>query len=135
MKRQRLLLVEDDPLSQELVSRVVDKEFPHVDLCVAYSGRDALTFLEVDGDELTVDLVLLDLQIPLPDGKEVLARMRSLPATRHLPVVVLSGSEDPADLERCRELGASFVRKPADYDAYVEAVRNTLRYWCETVAW
>lgn len=135
VKRQRLLLVEDDPFAQELVSRVIEKEFPHVDLCVAHSGRDALTFLEVDGDELEVDLVLLDLQIPLPNGKEVLARMRALPATQHLPVVVFSGSEDPADPERCRQFGASFVPKPAAYEDYSEAVRNTLRFWCDTVAW
>lgn len=135
VKRQRLLLVEDDPFAQELVSRVVEREFPHVDLCVAHSGRDALTFLEVDGDELEVDLVLLDLQIPLPNGKEVLARMRDLPATMHLPVVVFSGSEDPADPGWCRRLGASFVPKPPALEDYTEAVRNTLRFWCETVAW
>lgn len=135
MASPRLLLIEDDPETQVLVSRVIAKEFPSTELFLAHSGRDALTLLEVDGPSLGVDLVLLDLNIPLPSGQDVLARLRGREQTKHLPVVVFSGSQNPKDREFCRKHGAAFVAKPDDYPGYVEVLRHTLTFWLETVQW
>jgi two-component system, response regulator len=76
--------------------------------------------------------VLLDLKLPKLSGHEVLARIRSDARTRLLPVVVLTSSREPQDLERSYALGAnSYVRKPVDFDAFLLAARQLGAYWLD----
>lgn len=100
-------------------------------------GDDVMDYLESRGPfaeapASTPALVLLDLNIPRVTGREVLRRIRSSAALRHLPVVVLTTSSDPDEVRECYELGAnSFVTKPNTYEGLVEALRALKRFWCE----
>jgi len=111
MTRTRILLVEDNADDVEL-TRWALAEAGHTDVTVAPDGAEALRLLK---GGLAVDLVLLDLRLPLVDGLEVLARMRSDPALKPLKVIVLTSSENPKDVAACQALGvAAYLGKPLD---------------------
>ena len=75
--------------------------------------------------ELTNFVVLLDLKMPRVDGFEVLRRLKEEPATAAVPVIVLTTTDDPREIERCYELGCNvYITKPDEYDAFIEAVRR-----------
>jgi two-component system cell cycle response regulator len=105
----RVLVVDDDPVNRLLLRRVLEREGLTVEMAAdGGQGWEALTAGEYD-------LVLLDIVMPVLDGYGVLERMRSDPATRALPVVVISGSDDADGVVRCIELGADdFLPKPYD---------------------
>lgn len=76
-------------------------------------------------DELSNFVVLLDLRMPRVDGFEVLRRLKADPATASIPVIVLTTTDDPREIERCYELGCNvYITKPVEYDAFIEAVRR-----------
>jgi CheY-like chemotaxis protein len=76
-------------------------------------------------DELANFVVLLDLKMPRVDGFEVLRRLKESPSTAALPVIVLTTTDDPREIERCYELGCNvYITKPVEYDAFIEAVRR-----------
>ncbi len=75
-------------------------------------------------------MILLDLKLPKVDGLSVLARLRRHPRTRHVPVVILTSSDEESDLLRGYELGAnSYVRKPVDFEEFIEAARQLGLFW------
>jgi two-component system response regulator len=75
-------------------------------------------------------VVLLDLKLPALDGLEVLRQLRAEPATRLIPVVVLTSSNQPSDVSRAYALGVnSYLVKPVDYDQFVELMKRTGHYW------
>ncbi|MFP3590260.1 response regulator, partial [Paraburkholderia sp. SIMBA_055] len=75
-------------------------------------------------DELANYVVLLDLKMPRVDGFEVLRRLKESPSTSSMPVIVLTTTDDPREIERCYELGCNvYITKPVEYDAFIEAVR------------
>ena len=123
-----ILLVEDSDDDVELTLRALRKNGILSRVEVARDGAAALEYLEGTGPLPAV--VLLDLNLPKLSGLEVLERLRAHPRTRLLPVVVLTSSRDEADLVKCYALGAnSYVRKPVDYDAFLEATRQLGQYW------
>jgi len=128
-----ILLVEDSPADVELTLRAFRKTgIPH-DIVVVGDGEEALTRLFSGGrggvDALPA-LVLLDLNLPKIDGLEVLRRLRADERTKRLPVVILSSSNEESDVGRGYDLGAnSFVRKPVDFDRFVETTRQLGLYW------
>jgi CheY-like chemotaxis protein len=74
---------------------------------------------------LTNFVVLLDLKMPRVDGFEVLRRLKESPLTAAVPVIVLTTTDDPREIERCYELGCNvYITKPVEYDAFIEAVRR-----------
>ncbi|WP_296654637.1 response regulator [Paraburkholderia sp.] len=76
-------------------------------------------------DDLANFVVLLDLRMPRVDGFEVLRRLKADPATASVPVIVLTTTDDPREIERCYELGCNvYITKPVEYDAFIEAVRR-----------
>jgi two-component system response regulator len=102
----------------------------------ARDGADARDYLFGMGDHVGRDvcevpqLVLLDLKLPKLDGFEVLRRLRADQRTRFIPVVVLTSSDEEDDLVRSYGLGAnSFIRKPVDFDEFMEKIRQTSVYW------
>jgi two-component system response regulator len=137
MIRSRIiLLVEDSDDDIELTLRAFEKTRLANELVVARDGEEALDFLFASGPHAgraatrMPELVLLDLKLPGMDGHGVLSRVRADERTRRLPVVVMTSSAEPDDIERSYELGAnSFVRKPVDFAEFTEAARQLASYW------
>jgi CheY-like chemotaxis protein len=123
-----VLLVEDDP-GDVLMTREAfdDTKFANA-LHVVNDGAEALAFLRKEGeyaDAPTPDLVLLDLNLPRVDGREVLAAVKADDELRQIPIVVLTTSESEEDVLRSYELHANaYVTKPVDFDRFIEVVRK-----------
>lgn len=128
MNENHILLVEDNPDDRDLTMRALRKNFIGNHVAFAEDGAEALRHLE---ETATLpELVLLDLKLPKVDGLEVLRALRSNPRTRHVPVVVLTSSDEERDLVDSYELGAnSYIRKPVDFEQFQEAVRILGLYW------
>jgi two-component system response regulator len=131
-----LLLVEDNPDDEALTLRALKQNKISNEVVVARDGAEALDFLFCTGAYVKRDrhvlpeVVLLDLKLPKIDGLEVLRRLRADERTRLLPVVILTSSGEEQDLVTGYRLGAnSYIRKPVDFDQFVEAVRNLGLYW------
>ncbi len=130
-----ILLVEDNPDDVELTRHALERNNIRNALVVAPDGVVALRLLLGDGAPpgtpvLEPQVMLLDLKLPLVDGLEVLRRVRDDRRTRFLPVVVLTSSSEERDLVESYRLGAnSYVRKPVDFTAFVEAARELGLYW------
>ena len=109
MKDPRILLVEDNGDDAELTLWALG-QVGMTDVQVAWDGAEALRMLQ---EGPSYDLVLLDLRLPLVDGLEVLARLRSSPDLKHLKVVILTSSENPKDKAACQSLGVTaYLGKP-----------------------
>lgn len=125
----RVLLVEDDFDEQHLVMRVIKDFDSSIILDAAHTGKEAILFLDNVPREELPKLVILDLDLPIVSGIEVLKRIRQRPLTRGVPVTVFTGSNRPADLEACEGLHTSFIRKPATHEEYVRTLEAILNYW------
>jgi DNA-binding response OmpR family regulator len=122
-----ILLIEDSPDDEALALQALGKQA----ITVLRDGLAAREWLSSTVDA-ALDVVLLDLHIPFVRGLDLLRLIRAQPHTRHVPVVVLTGSRDPSDLVNSYLLGAnSFVPKPNDARNFTEAVRAIARYWLE----
>jgi len=132
MTAPRVLLVEDSDSDVELLRAVFEDALPGVRLEVAWDGEQALArMLDADRPELP-DMVLLDLNLPRVGGLEVLAAMRASedPLVARLPVVVLTTSRAPADVDRAYTLGArAYVPKPFDVDELLRVGRSLVEFW------
>lgn len=130
-----LLLVEDSADDEALILRTLRKNNFLNEVIVARDGVEALSYLlgdEANGGDgrIAPTIVLLDLKLPKIDGLEVLERIRADPLTRLQPVVVLTSSDEEADVVRSYELGAnSYVRKPVDFGEFSKAVTQLGLYW------
>jgi two-component system, response regulator len=131
-----ILLVEDNADDELLTLRALKKNNIRNEVVVARDGSEALDYLFGTGihagRDLTVmpQIILLDLKLPKVDGFEVLSRVRSSEPTKFLPVVILTTSNEDQDRIRGYGLGAnSFVRKPVEFDKFIEAVRQLGLYW------
>jgi len=135
MSEKVILLVEDNPDDEALTLRALARNNIRNRVIVARDGVEALDCLlgrgrwRIDGPA-EVQLVLLDLKLPRLDGLEVLRTIRGIPGLRRIPVVILTSSNEECDLLNGYELGAnSYVRKPVDFSAFSEAVRQLGLYW------
>lgn len=131
-----ILLVEDNQDDEELALLAFKKGQVANEVVVARDGVEALDYLFGTGAHADRDrgilpqLMLLDLKLPKLDGLEVLRRVRADPRTRRLPVVILTSSREEEDLIRSYDVGAnSYVRKPVDFNQFVDAVRQLQMYW------
>ncbi len=136
MNTKPILLVEDNPDDEALALRAFKKSKMTNEIIVARDGAEALDYLFAQGAYADRDasempsVVLLDLNLPKIDGLEVLRRLRENPQTKKLPVVILTSSKHEEDLVRGYDLGAnSYVRKPVDFNEFVEAVGHLGMYW------
>ncbi len=129
MPTQLILLVEDNPDDEELTLRALRKQNIANEIVVARDGAEAVDYL-TNADKPLPNLVLLDLNLPKIGGLQVLQRLRSEARTQYLPVVLLTSSDEDRDLIDGYRLGAnSYVRKPVDFNQFVEAVRSLGLYW------
>jgi two-component system response regulator len=136
MHKQTILLVEDNPDDVALTLRAFKKVNIANDIDVVCDGEEALDYLFARGKFAGRDsnekptLILLDLKLPRMGGLEVLQAIRSEPLTRLLPVVILTSSKEESDLVNGYKLGAnSYIRKPVDFERFVEAARSLKLYW------
>jgi CheY-like chemotaxis protein len=123
-----VLLVEDDP-GDVLMTREAFADFKvHNQLHVVTNGVDAMAFMRREGeyaDAPRPDLVLLDLNLPKMDGREVLAAVKDDPELRAIPIVVLTTSEAEEDVVSSYSLHANaYVTKPVDFDRFIDVVRQ-----------
>ena len=136
MRNIHILLVEDNPDDIKLTLRALKKSNILNEVVIAEDGVDALDYLfgtgKYEGRDLNVmpQLILLDLKMPKLDGLEVLQRIRTNEKTQLLPVVVLTTSSEDQDKIESYKLGAnSYIRKPVDFNQFVNAVQQLGLYW------
>lgn len=125
-----ILLVEDNADDEQLTLRAMrQSDIPNI-IRVARDGAEALDKLFGVSQDYLPDLVLLDLKLPKVNGLEVLQKIRANEITRTLPVVILTSSDEERDIVESYELGAnSYIRKPVDFDQFIDAVRQLGLYW------
>jgi CheY-like chemotaxis protein len=132
-----IVLIEDDDGHATLVERNLRRAGISNGFLRFSDGQQALDYFfgdppsaDVAGkypprQDLTNFVVLLDLKMPRVDGFEVLRRLKDSPSTAAVPVIVLTTTDDPREIERCYELGCNvYITKPVEYDAFIEAVRR-----------
>ena len=136
MNNQPILLVEDNPDDEALALRAFKKINISNKIVVARDGVEALDYVFATGIHADRDasespsIVLLDLKLPKVDGLEVLRRIRENELTKILPVVILTSSKEEQDIVRGYNFGAnSYVRKPIDFNEFVNAVSQLGVYW------
>ncbi|WP_328449843.1 MULTISPECIES: response regulator [unclassified Amycolatopsis] len=132
-----ILLVEDDPGDVLMTREAFEHHKIRNALHVASDGVEALRFLHREGpfaDAPRPGLILLDLNLPRKDGREVLGEIKQDPALRTIPVVVLTTSEAEEDILRSYDLHANaYVTKPVDFEKFVEVVRQIDDFWVTVV--
>ena len=132
-----VLLVEDSPGDVRLTKEAFRDANPAIRLHIASDGVEAMAFLRHDGvnaDSPRPDLILLDLNLPRMDGREVLAMIKADPSLRTIPTVILTTSELETDVLKSYELAANaYLNKPAQWDAFDSLVKSTTDFWLNKV--
>ena len=132
-----ILLVEDNPADIRLTQEAFKEGKVHNRMSIARNGEEALAFLRrqhpFEGAP-TPDIILLDLNLPRKDGREVLADIKSDPDLKHIPVVILTTSENESDLIQSYSLHANcYICKPVDLDNFLKVIRRIEGFWLEIV--
>jgi CheY-like chemotaxis protein len=136
-----ILVVEDSDEHYAAILRAFQKSGVTNPVARCVDGDEALDYLfqegpfEAPGSAMPPAVVLLDLNLPGTDGHEVLERVKADPDLRKIPVVVLTTSDNPADVALCYDAGASsYIIKPIRFEDFLQKVRALKQYWFETVA-
>jgi len=118
-----IVLVEDDPGHARLIEKNIRRAGVSNEITHFTSGTAALDYLMAhDG---TPTLVLLDLNLPDMNGTKILEALKSNTATKHIPVIVLTTTDDKTEIQKCYDLGCNvYITKPVDYDAFATAIRQ-----------
>ncbi len=128
-----ILLVEDNPGDVRLTREALEEGKILNRLTVATDGVEALAILRRQGkhaDAKSPDLILLDLNLPKKDGREVIAEIKQDPKLKHIPVVVLTSSKAEQDIIKTYNLGANcYVTKPVDLDQFLTMVKSIQKFW------
>ena len=126
-----IVLAEDDDGHASLVQRNLERAGLANGLTRLKDGQEALDYVRGEGDFAGRNtgqqpvLLLLDIKMPRVDGVEVLRQIKADPRTALIPVIMLTTTDDPREIQRCYELGCSvYITKPVDYQAFVEAIKR-----------
>src|SRR5665213_1240842 len=132
---REILLVENNPADVRLIGYAFEESATDYHLNVVHDGEEALDSVFRQGphiDAPQIDLVLLDLNLPVMNGDSVLRAIRAHPDTRLLPVVILSSSAAPGDVRQAYESHANgYIRKPRDLDGIFKAIKSLRNFWFE----
>jgi chemotaxis family two-component system response regulator Rcp1 len=132
-----VLLVEDSPGDVRLTREAFKDAKVHINLHVASDGAEAMDFLNREGKHSDVprpDLILLDLNLPKKDGREVLDEIKQSPVLKSIPVVILTTSASDEDILRSYRLHANcYITKPVGLDGFLEVVKSIDTFWLSVV--
>jgi CheY-like chemotaxis protein len=132
-----VLLVEDSPGDVRLTREALKDAKVHISLHVASDGAEAMAFLGRERQHLNAprpDLILLDLNLPKKDGRQVLAEIKESPTLKSIPVVILTTSASEADVLRSYMLHANcYITKPVDLDGFLNVVKSIDNFWLSVV--
>jgi chemotaxis family two-component system response regulator Rcp1 len=132
-----VLLVEDSPGDVRLTREALQDAKVHISLHVATDGIEAMAFLERTGTYANAprpDLILLDLNLPRKDGREVLKEIKESPSLRIIPVVILTTSSSDVDVLQSYYLHANcYISKPVDLDGFLKVVQSIDNFWLSVV--
>src|ERR1700726_3581740 len=132
-----VLLVEDSPGDVRLTREAFKDAKVHINLHVAYDGTEAMAFLKHEGAHANAprpDLILLDLNLPKKDGREVLEEIKESPTLGSIPVVILTTSASDADILRSYRLHANcYITKPVGLEGFLEVVKSIDSFWLSLV--
>lgn len=133
-----ILLVEDNPGDVRLTVDVLKEGRLPNKVSVVHDGVEALAFLRREGQYAAAafpDLILLDLNLPKKDGREVLEEIKKAPDLRHIPVVVLTSSTADQDILKAYDLHANcYVNKPLDLERFIKVVHSIEEFWFTIVS-
>ncbi|MGE4133913.1 MAG: response regulator [Bdellovibrionales bacterium] len=128
-----ILIADDDAEDRQLISDAFSEANLSAEISFANDGVEAMEFLR-DKNNAYPSLILLDLNMPRKDGRETLKEIKSNAELRHIPVVVLTTSQDEVDIWQTYNLGAnSFLMKPPKFTTLVDSFKGMSRYWFEIV--
>ena len=137
-KRKTIFLVEDNLGDIRLIQEALKSTAVDCDIEIARDGIDAMAYLRRQGDDREArlpDLILLDLNLPRKDGREVLAEIKADPGLRHIPVVVLTTSRNEEDICKSYDLHVNcYISKSRNLSQLFQIVRGIEEFWLETVA-
>ena len=132
-----VLLVEDSPADVRLTREALKEAKVRNNVHVAVDGVDAMEFLHRRGKHANApipDLILLDLNLPRKDGREVLEDIKSHDRFKRIPVVILTTSQSEQDILESYQLSANaYVTKPVDLEAFLDVVKSIEGFWLEVV--
>jgi len=132
-----VLLVEDDPGDVELTKKALQTARMIINLHVVPDGASALKYLKRQApypDAARPDLILLDLNLPKKDGREVLREIKGDAALSSIPVIILTTSESDFDIAKCYDLGANcYITKPIGFEAFIKVVHEIYDFWFSLV--
>ena len=137
MKSVNVLLVEDDPADVELTREGLKDSKMMMTLNVVNDGIEAMKYLRREAphtDAVRPDLIILDLNMPKKDGREVLRELKADDGLKSIPVVVLTTSQAAWDIQKCYELGANcWITKPIGLDEFIKIVGTVQDFWFTVV--
>lgn len=137
MRPIEILLVEDNPGDVVLTQESLSEGKLNNKLNIVVDGEMALNYVyKLNGFEevITPDIILLDLNLPKIDGREVLQRLKSDPGFKHIPIIILSSSEAASDILTSYDLQANcFISKPVQLDDFMRVIQTIEMFWIEIV--
>lgn len=136
MKPVNVLVVEDSPADVRLIREALKNTTVPLQLTVAHDGVEAMQYLhESERMETLPDLMLLDLNLPRKNGREVLAEVKTSPNLKQIPVLVMTSSRSDEDINQAYALNANcYITKPYDFQEYVDVVRSIEHFWLMTAS-
>ena len=136
-KPMEVLLVEDSAGDVRLTREALKDAKVHVHLQVVSDGIEAMAFLKREGQHVQAprpDLILLDLNLPKKDGRQVLEEIKQSPSLKSIPVVILTTSASEADILRSYMLHANcYITKPVDLNGFLDVVKSIDNFWLSVV--
>ncbi len=133
----KILMVEDNPDDVDLTIEALKDGKIRNEMYVVNNGVDAIAFLRKEGEYERVprpDVMLLDLNLPKKNGREVLAEIKSDPDLTMIPVVVLTTSDAEEDILKAYKLHANcYITKPVDFEQFIKVVKSIEQFWFSVV--